>query len=405
MLREGKAGMGVALRYNVPIPAKEFLMLKRILFCAFLISLALTACEPVTSAPPTTVTDDSPGPATEPPITQPPSDAIVQIPVHVGYGYQGSWFEVYFTDPANPAANQESGGVEEAVIASIDSARLTIDAAFYSLSLREVANALLRARDRGVQVRVVMESDNRDKSVPQALIEGGIPILGDRREGLMHDKFIIIDRSEVWMGSMNYTVNGAYDDNNNMVHIRSVKVAENYAVEFEEMYTDDMFGADSVATTPNPFLTVDGTDVETYFSPDDNVAARLLDVLSLAQESIYFLAYSFTADDIAQVMRDRFTAGVTVQGVMENAQIESNQGTEFDLFRQFEIDVRRDGNSGQMHHKLIIVDRSIVITGSYNFTASAEDRNDENLIIIYSPEIANLFLQEFQRVFGIAVTQ
>ena len=395
--------MGVALRYNVPIPAKEFLMLKRILFFALLVSLVLAACQPVTSVPPTTVTDDSPGPATQPPVTQPPTEAIEQIPVHVGYGYQGSWFEVYFTDPANPAAKQDSGGVEEAVIASIDSARLTIDAAFYSLSLREIANALLRARDRGVQVRVVMESDNRDKSVPQALIEGGIPILGDRRDGLMHDKFIIIDRSEVWMGSMNYTVNGAYDDNNNMIHIRSVKVAENYMVEFEEMYTDDLFGADSLASTPNPFLTVDGTDVETYFSPDDNVASRLLDVIGAARESIYFLAYSFTSDDIAQVMQERFDAGVTIQGVMEDAQIESNQGTEFDLFRQLGLDVRRDGNSGQMHHKVIIIDRSIVITGSYNFTASAEDRNDENLIIIYSPEIANLFLREFQRVFGVAV--
>lgn len=292
--------------------------------------------------------------------------------------------------------------MEEAVIASIDSARLSIDAAFYSLSLREVANALLRARDRGVAVRVVMESDNRDKSVPQALIEGGIPILGDRREGLMHDKFIIIDRSEVWMGSMNYTVNGTYEDNNVLIHIRSTQVAENYMVEFEEMYTEDLFGTDSLATTPNPYLTVDGTDVETYFSPDDSVAARLLEVIDLAQESIYFLAYSFTSDDIGQMMRDKSASGVDVKGVMEVAQIESNQGTEFDLFSQLGLDVRRDGNDGQMHHKLIIVDRSIVIVGSYNFTASAEDRNDENLVIIYSPEIASLFLQEFERVFALA---
>jgi len=377
-------------------------MLKRILFFALLVTLMLAACEP-TTVPPAPVTDVPPGPATEPPITQPPAQEIKQLPVHVGYGYQGSWFEVYFTDPTNPASKQDSGGVEEAVIASIDTARLSIDAAFYSLSLRDIANALLRARDRGVQVRVVMESDNRDKSVPQALIDGGIPILGDRREGLMHDKFIVIDRSEVWMGSMNYTVSGTYEDNNNLIHIRSVKVAENYEVEFNEMYVDDLFGPDSLASTPNPFLTVDGTDVETYFSPDDNVAARLLDVLSLAQESVYFLAYSFTSDDIGQLLRDKSAQGVTVQGVMEDAQIESNQGTEFDLFRQLGLDVRRDGNNGQMHHKVIIIDRSIVITGSYNFTASAEDRNDENLVIIYSPEIANLFLQEFQRVFAIAV--
>jgi phosphatidylserine/phosphatidylglycerophosphate/cardiolipin synthase-like enzyme len=378
-------------------------MFKRILFFVIVSSLLIVACEPLTSVPPTTVASGVTQPATEPPLTETGAPAIEQLPVHVGYGYHSSWFDIYFTDPTNPATTQESGGVEEAVVASIDAARLSVDAAFYSLSLRDIANALLRARDRGVQVRVVMESDNRDRSVPQAMIDAGIPILGDRRDGLMHDKFIVIDNSEVWTGSMNYTTNGTYDDNNNLVHIRSVKVAQNYETEFNEMYVDDLFGPDSVAATPNPILTVDGTTIETYFSPDDNVANRLVDVLSQAQESIYFLAYSFTSDDLGKAIQDRYKAGVSVEGVMEDEQIKSNQGTEFDLFRQLGMDVRRDGNKGQMHHKVIIIDRSVVITGSYNFTASAENTNDENVLIIYSPEIAALYLQEFERVFAVAV--
>ncbi len=77
----------------------------------------------------------------------------------------------------------------------------------------------------------------------------------------------------------------------------------------------------------------------------------------------------------------------------------SNQGTEFELFRESGLDVRRDGNPGLMHHKIIIIDRSIVITGSYNFTASAEDRNDENIIIIFNPDIAEFFFAEFKQVF------
>jgi phosphatidylserine/phosphatidylglycerophosphate/cardiolipin synthase-like enzyme len=379
----------------------------RPLFLVTLAVLIFSACAPlpatapapdITSAP---VTDTPFGdvPPIEPPVTVPAVPTLEALPVHVGYGYRGTWFEIYFTDPTNPAAKQDSGGVEEAVIASIDSARLTVDVAFYSFSLREVANALLRARDRGVQVRVVMESDNREKTVPQALIDAGIPILGDRREGLMHDKFIVIDRSEVWTGSMNFTVNGAYEDNNNLIHIRSVKVTENYLTEFEEMYTDDLFGPDSIATTPNPFLTVDGVDIETYFSPDDGVAARLLDLLGGAQESVYFMAYSFTSDEIAQTLRELWGIGVDVKGVMDDSQVKSNQGAEFDLFNQAGVEVRRDGNPGLMHHKVIIIDRRIVVTGSYNFTASAEDRNDENLLIIYDPQIAELFLAEFQRVF------
>ena len=75
------------------------------------------------------------------------------------------------------------------------------------------------------------------------MIDAGIPVLGDRREGLMHDKFVVIDRSEVWLGSMNYTYSGTYEDNNQLIHIRSVEMAENYTTEFEEMFVDDKFGA------------------------------------------------------------------------------------------------------------------------------------------------------------------
>src|ERR1044071_5701737 len=120
-----------------------------------------------------------------------------------------------------------------------------------------------------------MESTNMDRSDPQRMIEAGIPIIGDNRDGLMHDKFIVVDRSEVWMGSMNFTDSGAYDDNNNMMRIRSTKMSENYTKEFEEMFVDNMFGPDAVPETPNPRLTIDGTLVETYFSPDDHVISAL----------------------------------------------------------------------------------------------------------------------------------
>jgi phosphatidylserine/phosphatidylglycerophosphate/cardiolipin synthase-like enzyme len=84
---------------------------------------------------------------------------------------------------------------------------------------------------------------------------------------------------------------------------------------------------------------------------------------------------------------------------MEAEQVGSNIGTEYDPFALAGLDVRLDGNQGQMHHKVIIIDERIVITGSYNFSSSAETRNDENLLIIHSAEIAHPFLEEFQRVF------
>jgi phosphatidylserine/phosphatidylglycerophosphate/cardiolipin synthase-like enzyme len=311
---------------------------------------------------------------------------------------RGSWFELYFTNPASPLSPQGTGGVDSPLVDAIDAARLSIDVAAYSLSLNSVRNALIRAHDRGVTVRMVMESSNLDRSDPQLLIKAGIPIFGDNRDGLMHDKFMIIDRSEVWMGSMNFTDGGAYDDNNNLMRIRSTKIAEDYIVEFEEMFNDDMFGPDVVAQTPNPTVEIDGTRIDVFFSPDDGVLAALVPLLEGAQESIYFLAYSFTSNQLGEIVRLKAEDGIVVAGVMDDEQINSNQGTEFDPFRQAELDVRRDGIDGLMHHKVFIVDESIVVMGSYNFSQSAEERNDENLIIIYNPVLARQFLLEFQRV-------
>ena len=330
------------------------------------------------------------------------SKNLTEIPLLVGYGERGSWFDLYFTDPTNPAGKQITGGPDGPLVAAIDSARLSVDAAIYSLSLNSVRDALIHAFRRGVKVRVVMESDNMDSADPQTLLEAGIPLLGDRRQGLMHNKFMVIDQDEVWTGSMNYTNDGTYADNNNMIRIRSGKVADDYEAEFNEMFVDDKFGPDPGFVTPNPRVTVDGTPLDIYFSPDDHVQLALIDLLDNAQKSINFLAYSFTADPLGEAIRSRAAAGIKVSGVMEAAQMASNTGTEYDAFRAAGLDVRLDGNQGQMHHKVLIIDGQIVVTGSYNFSASAETTNDENVIVIYSPEIAEQYLKEFQRVYALA---
>ncbi|MBU2611802.1 MAG: DUF1669 domain-containing protein [Chloroflexi bacterium] len=330
----------------------------------------------------------------------PQPDELPNLPVVTPFVVTADWLQVYFTDPANPMAKDYLGGPDETLAAAINSARLSVDLAVYSLNLWSIRDALLAAHHRGVVVRMVMESDNMDSDEAQALIAAGIPILGDRREGLMHDKFVVIDRLEVWTGSLNFTTGGAYKDDNNLIRIRSLEVALNYSTEFDEMFVDDNFGPAAVADTPYPNLTIDGTSIEIYFSPDDGVAARLVALIQAAQESIYFLAFSFTSNDLGAAMIERAAAGVTVAGVMDAGQVNSNRGTEYDPFRQAGLDVRLDGNPGLMHHKLFIIDRNIVITGSYNFSASAEERNDENVVIIFSPDFAAQYLAEFQRVYA-----
>ena len=328
------------------------------------------------------------------------SPGITNVDFRSGYGVRAGRYELYFTDPSSPLALQATGGVDGPLVEALDSARLSIDVAAYSLGLNSVRNALLRAHDRGVTVRIVMETDNVDRSDPQILMKAGVPIVDDRLQGLMHDKFIVIDKSEVWLGSMNYTDSSTYEDNNNMIRIRSAKIAEDYLQEFEEMFSDNMFGPNVVAQTPNPTVTIDDTRIDVYFSPDDHVINALAALLSAAQESIYFLAFSFTSNELGDIVREKAQAGLTISGVMDREQVLTNQGTEFDPFRQAKLDVVIDGIEGQMHHKVFIVDDKIVALGSYNFSKSAEERNDENMIIVYNEDIAHEFMREFQRVWA-----
>ncbi len=313
---------------------------------------------------------------------------------------EGDWYTLYFTDPNSPNAESYRGGPDAHLAAAIDAARASVDIAIYDLNLWSIRDALLNAHRRGVAVRMVVESDNLDEPEVFDLGEAGIDILGDRREALMHNKFVVIDQAEVWTGSMNFTVNGAYKNNNNLIQIRSSRLAQNYTVEFEEMFVGDHFGVTSPSDTPHPTLTLDGTRIETYFSPEDGVAERYVGLIGAAEASVYFMAFSFTSDDIALAMLGAYSRGLNVTGVFEQSQYYANIGTEFDHLLDSGLGVRLDGNGRAMHHKVIIIDEKIVMLGSYNFSASAEDRNDENVLIIHNADIAAEFLLEFARVYN-----
>ena len=359
------------------------------LFILLLVGILLSACGNIPQMP---------TPAVDVTQRATPGTHITPIELQSGYGVRGAWYELYFTDPASPLASQATGGVDGPLVEAIDAARLSIDVAAYSLGLNSVRNALLRAHDRGVTVRVVMETGNMDRSDPQIMMEAGIRIVGDNSDGLMHNKFIVIDKAEVWLGSMNFTDSGTYEDNNNLMRIHSAEMAENYIKEFEEMFVENSFGENVAPETPHPVVTINETRIDVFFSPDDGVLNALIPLLNSAEQSIHFLAFSFTSNELGDIVRAKAEEGLTVAGVMDEEQISSNQGTEFDPFQQAELDVLIDGIDGQMHHKLFIVDEKIVAFGSYNFSRSAEERNDENLLIVYDADIAKQFILEFGRV-------
>lgn len=314
----------------------------------------------------------------------------------------GELISVYFTALAN---TDFRGGPDRQLADAIDQARTQIDAALYDLDLWSIRNALIRAHQRGVQVRLVVESDSLDRPEIQELIAAGIPLRDDQAKTLMHNKFLVIDASEVWTGSMNMTVNGAYRHLNNLVRIRSTLLAENYTTEFEEMFLEGYFGENVLENTPHPALTIDGVGIETYFSPDDHPQKRLLQLVLEAERSIDFLYYSFTVDEVAEALISQAQKGIVVRGVVDDYQEHAGLGGEYQRLKDAGLEVYLDRHPEKLHHKVMIIDGYIILTGSYNLTRSAEEGNDENLLILIDDEVGEIFQKEFDWIFAEASFQ
>ncbi len=312
--------------------------------------------------------------------------------------------QVMFTNPHSPDVDlSRRGGLDADLVDAIDRAQQRVDVAAFDFDLASVADALVRADRRGVAVRLVTDSDYETEFGPTTLRNAQIPVVTDDRTAFMHNKFVVIDEEEVWTGSWNLTENGTYANNNNVVIVDSAKLAESYTVEFEEMFEDGAFGASSPDYVPHPLVDLNGILIETYFEAEGNVRERIIELIDGAEESVRFLALIFTDDGIARAIIRSHRAGLTVSGVIE-ARNGNAGGSVFEPLRGAGVDVLEDGNPYIMHHKVVLIDEEIVITGSYNFTANAADNNDENVLILHSPEIAERYLEEFERVYQEAHT-
>ncbi|WP_374686728.1 phosphatidylserine/phosphatidylglycerophosphate/cardiolipin synthase family protein [Promineifilum sp.] len=345
--------------------------------------------------------------APTPPITPPgpaplPTLPASSVPLPPGMGYDAGTWAVLFTSGAtgDPANGQF---LIDRLIDYIDAAETSIDVAVFETNLTPVAEALIRAHERGVAVRWITDDENGidadgEEGRGQFLLmeEAGIPIRDDLRSAFMHNKFIIIDGRILWTGSMNLTSNDVFRNNNNVTVLESPVAAAIFTREFEEMWTGE-FGPRSPSTVDDQMVDI-GADrpVSVRFAPEDEPLANLMLLTGLAEKSIHFMAFSFTHDALGETMRERLAAGVEVQGIFETRGSET-QYSEMPPLYCAGAAVRQDGNPGTFHHKVVIIDEYVVVTGSMNFSDNAADSNDENVFAIADPRIARLYLEEFDR--------
>lgn len=338
-------------------------------------------------------------------ILQEQAQGSSQNPPSTAPGGSTDWYQIYFMDPSCPPEEERVGGIDELIAEDLLQAQTQVDIAAFDLDAPPIINALIELRKQGITVRVVTDTDNAGLSSIARLRRNSISVVEDKRSAFMHNKFIVIDGRYVWMGSTNFTTNDIYCYNNNLARIDSAQLAANYTAEMDEMYIDRSFGPRSPQNTPYEQLTIGGVQVENYFAPETKLAPIIADLIASAESDIKFMAFSFTHEDIGEAMIEQAEAGVNVRGVFER----TGSDTAYSYYPDMveigldNLQVRQDGNSRLMHHKVIIIDDSITIFGSFNFSANANDSNDENILIVYDPTFASYFIEEFHLVWDEAL--
>ena len=309
----------------------------------------------------------------------------------------------------------------DTIISYIDAAQQSLDITMYEAENQAIVDAINAADDRGVTVRVI--SDDMGTNELFDGLNTNISYLEGNATGIMHDKFFIIDREDVdnaWVltGSMNHTVNNLGWDYNNIITIQDQSLARAYTLEFQEMWGSDgaqfdlansKFGNEKSNNTPHHF-SINNIPVELYFSPTDGTAQRITEAIDAAESELAFAILVFTENALGTAVKNAYDRGVTTQGIIDYVEF---NGSEYDFLLANNIDVQDyqndDGSQWPdgptLHHKYAVIDYAqgsttpLLITGSHNWSASANSIHDENTLLIYDHRMANIYYQEFSARF------
>lgn len=277
---------------------------------------------------------------------------------------------------------------------------------------------------------------NQRDSIPM-LKNAKIPYIddtadGSKGSGLMHHKFIVIDNKVVFTTSANFTMSDVHGDfgaplttgnKNNALRIESPEMAKLFTQEFELMWNDKLFGTKKPHRPAQSFMVGD-IPIEVKFSPDKTAIAwqdtsngLIGKSLNKAQASADMALFVFAEPDLGNLLEEKHNQNVDVKVLIDPSFAYRDYSAALDMWGYVSTQDCRVGNSKPwakpidtvgvpnlvrgdlLHHKFGVVDGNTIITGSHNWSNTANRTNDETLLIINNPVVGAHFQREFDRLF------
>lgn len=133
------------------------------------------------------------------------------------------------------------------------------------------------------------------------------------------------------------------------------------------------------------------------FTPGHRCATRIVNQINKAQDNVEVLAYSFTSKPIAEALVKAYKRGVTVEVILDKSQSAQEKYSSSKFLHHAGIPVWIDYKPSISHNKVMIIDGKTTITGSFNFTRSAQSRNAENVLIIHDKKLAKRYTENWHK--------
>jgi phosphatidylserine/phosphatidylglycerophosphate/cardiolipin synthase-like enzyme len=328
--------------------------------------------------------------------------------------------------------------LEAVIINFINEAQDSLKIAVQELDNVAIAQAIIDARWRGVKVQIYVEQDyllassdtlkqtmaavpENDEEIRQdrqwmehddnelginrkiftTLLRNQIDVKADYNPKIFHQKFIVRDyntrkkglKPALLTGSANFTFTGTHKNLNHLVIFHNRYIAGKYDDEFQQMREGKFGQAGDTKTSEISTYNLGGVPVRILFAPDHTPELEIVKRMLKARRRVDFAIFTFSgssAIDDAMLMLN--LAGVEIRGVLERKQ-GNQKWSARKWLQQAGIDFyypnarKFSGEFGKLHHKLMVIDQYTVIGGSMNYTAPANDYNDENIFVIGSPYI------------------
>ena len=293
--------------------------------------------------------------------------------------------------------------------------------------------------DRNLDGQISAQEANQGDAL-LILRNAKVPVIDDTADGskgsdLMHHKFIVVDDRIVIVTSANFTSSDIHGDltnpqntgnANNLVKIDSPKLAALFTQEFSLMWGGDrLFGLKKPFRPPQQ-VQVGNTTIDVQFSPtsptkhwSQSTNGLIAKTLSTSSQSVNLALFVFSDQNIANALEQQSRRNVQIRAVIDPNFIYRPYSEALDMMGvslsskcKYEannhpwlnpittVGVPQLLKGDLLHHKFAVIDNRTVITGSHNWSESANSSNDEALLVIHSPTVVAHYQQEFERLYA-----